>query len=106
MATLRSHTVIPAPVDAVWAVIADVANIADWFPAMRSSTGDGAARTVVLGDGATLEEEIVTLDPELRRLQYRVAGGDLPVTGHLGTVDVIALDERSTVTVHSTCARC
>ncbi|GAA4078943.1 SRPBCC family protein [Nocardioides kongjuensis] len=102
MTTLRSHAVLNVPAAEVWEVIRDVARIASWFPAMSSSTGDDRHRTVVLGDGSTLEEDIVTLDDTRRRLQYRAVGGDLPVTSHLGTVDVIDLDADRTIVVYST----
>lgn len=102
MTTLRSHTVLNVPAAEVWEVIRDVASIADWFPAMSCSTGDDRHRTVVLGDGSTLEEDIVTRDDDRRRLQYRAVGGDLPVTSHLGTVDVLHLDAARAVVVYST----
>lgn len=102
MTTLRSHVVIDADADAVWKVVSDAANIADWFPAMDSSTGDGTRRTVVLRGGATLIEEIVTSDPELRRFQYRAVGGDLAVSHHLGTIDVIGLGATRSIVVYST----
>lgn len=102
MPSLRSHIVIDANPDAVWKVVSDTANIADWFPAMSKSSGDSSRRTVVLQDGSTLEEEVVTTDPALRRFQYRVVGGDLPVEHHLGTVDVIELEPGRSIVVYST----
>jgi len=30
----------------------------------------------------------VTNDPELRRFQYRIVGGGMPVESHIGTVDM------------------
>ncbi|TNM38659.1 SRPBCC family protein [Nocardioides albidus] len=102
MTTLRSHTILDVPADDVWAVIRDVASIADWFPAMASSSGDERRRTVVLGDGSRIEEDIVTRDDTRRRLQYRAVGGDLPVAAHLGTVDVLDLEDGRSVVVYST----
>lgn len=102
MPSLRSHVVIDAAPDAVWEVVSDAANIADWFPAMSRSSGDGMRRTVVLQDGSTLDEVVVNADPALRRFQYRVVGGDLPVEHHLGTVDVIELEPNRTIVVYTT----
>ncbi|ODU06032.1 MAG: hypothetical protein ABS81_05825 [Pseudonocardia sp. SCN 72-86] len=102
MPTLRSHVVIDAAPDAVWKVVSDAANIADWFPAMESSSGDTGRRTVVLKGGATLEEVVVTSDATMRRFQYRAVGGDLPVESHLGTIDVIGIDPGRTIVVYST----
>jgi carbon monoxide dehydrogenase subunit G len=102
MATLRSHILIDRDPHAVWDVIRDVAAISRWFPAIIASSGDSARRTVTLQDGSVLDEEIVTLDDDLRRLQYRAVGGDLPVTEHLATVDVLGLDDARTLVVYST----
>jgi uncharacterized protein YndB with AHSA1/START domain len=102
MTTLRSHTVLDIPATDVWELVRDVTGIADWFPAMSTSSGDDRHRTVVLGDGSRLEEDIVTRDDVLRRLQYRAVGGDLAVTSHLGTVDVIDLGGNRTIVVYST----
>ncbi|MHA4854576.1 SRPBCC family protein [Rhodococcus sp. MSC1_016] len=102
MATLRSHIVIDRDPDAVWSVIRDVANISQWFPAIVTSSGDSSRRTVTLEDGSVLEEDIVTLDDDLRRLQYRAVDGDLAVTDHLGTVDVLGVDDQRTLVVYST----
>ncbi|MBC3190362.1 SRPBCC family protein [Pseudonocardia sp. C8] len=102
MPTLRSHVVIDAAPEAVWKVVRDAAAVADWFPAMARSWGDDTHRTVVLADGSTLEEAVVTADPVLRRFQYRVVGGDLSVEQHLGTVDVIELEPQRSLVVYST----
>ncbi|VFA96929.1 SRPBCC family protein [Nocardia cyriacigeorgica] len=102
MATLRSHLVINRHPDAVWGLVRDVPGISRWFPAIVESTGDERRRTVTLQDGSRLEEAVVTLDDRLRRLQYRVVGGDLPVTDHLGTVDVFDIGDERTLVVYST----
>ncbi|WP_033292583.1 SRPBCC family protein [Amycolatopsis jejuensis] len=102
MATLRSHVLIDASADEVWQVVGDVAAVASWFPAMASSAGDTRHRTVILADGSKLDEAVVTHDPQRRRLQYRVIGGDLPITGHLGTVDVLETGPRQSIVVYST----
>ncbi|MCC3314935.1 SRPBCC family protein [Nocardia africana] len=102
MTTLRSEILIDHPADEVWKVIEDVPAISSWFPAIVESTGDRTRRTVTLSDGSRLDEEVVTLDSRLRRLQYRAVGGDLPVTNHLGTVDVFEIDPGRSLVVYST----
>lgn len=102
MATLRSHVLIDQSPDAVWQLVRDVPGISRWFPAIIASTGDQQRRTVTLQDGSRLEEVVVTLDDQLRRLQYRVVDGDLPITDHLGTVDVLDLGEDRALVVYST----
>ncbi len=39
--------------------------------------------------GLSIREEIVTNDDALRRFQYRIIEGPMPVDFHLGTVDVL-----------------
>ncbi|HEX5615617.1 MAG TPA: SRPBCC family protein [Acidimicrobiia bacterium] len=101
MATLRREVRIARPADAVWDVIADAGTIADWFPAMESSSIEGDVRRCSLRSGLELIERIVTSDAELRRFQYRVTGG-VPVIEHLATVDVFALGPADALLVYST----
>lgn len=100
MATLRTHTTIDRPAQEVWNVVSDAGSIATWFPAIKDSQATANARHCVLGDGGTLDEEIITNDDELRRFQYRITSG-MPVESHLGTVDVID-NGSNTLVVYST----
>ena len=52
---------------------------------------DGTTRTVTLGSGASLAEELLTNDALQRRFQYRIDGGLF--TEHLASIDVMALDD-------------
>jgi carbon monoxide dehydrogenase subunit G len=88
MATIRKHTRINRPADEVWKVVSDAGTM-DWFPGVESSSLNGTTRTVTFTGGIAVDEEIVTNDDELRRFQYRIVGGAMPVESHLGTVDVI-----------------
>ena len=100
MASLRSEAVITRPADEVWKTVSDAATIHEWFPLIITSAVAGDQRTVVLANGAQVEETF-TLDPQLRRFQYRIVGGDVPVDDHLGTIDVIAIPH-GCVVVYST----
>lgn len=102
MATLRSHKLINCAPDAAWEVISDAAGISEWFPAIRSSVGDGKSRTVTLDNGTVLHENIVTCDSKLRRFQYCIVGGDLVVESHLGTIDAIDVGNGWSLVVYST----
>jgi len=102
MATIRRQVTIDRSADDVWAVIGEPSTIADWFPGMVSSEVDGVVRTIVTNTGLTLPEEIVTIDPILRRFQYRVTAPFLEF--HLGTIDVFDLgDGRSLVSYGTDC---
>lgn len=101
MATLRTHLTIDRPADEVWSVVSDAGNISAWFPMVQKSEAGGGERHCVLDGDVPLDEEIVTNDGGLRRFQYRITGGGVPVTSHLGTVDV--LDQGGTsLVVYST----
>ncbi len=99
--TVRNHAFIARPADDVWAVIADVGRIHEWFPAFSASSMEGNLRTVVLDSGLPIVEEIVLVDHEQRRLQYRVVPNAL-IADHRATVDVIADGPDRCVLVYST----
>lgn len=89
MATSRAHIRIDRPADEVWQAVTDPTLIKDWFPGLSDCTSDGSSRHVTTADGIEVDEEIVTNDAALRRFQYRLLPGAVPVEQHLATVDVI-----------------
>lgn len=101
MATIRHHARIDRPAEDVWQVVADAGAISRWFPMIEESSAEGSTRRCTMKGGGRLVEEIVTSDDELRRFQYRIVDGDMPVEHHLGTVDVLEDGEGSLV-VYST----
>jgi carbon monoxide dehydrogenase subunit G len=102
MATLRSDIRIDRPAQEVWAVVSDAGRISEWFPSVLTSSANGTGRSCELQGGIPLEEEVVTNDRDLRRFQYRIVGGGVPAEFHLGTVDVLALDDDRSLVVYST----
>ena len=101
MATIRHHARIARSPEEVWETVADAGTISNWFPVIEQSRADDGIRNCTLQGGAKLEEEIVTSDDELRRFQYRIIGGDMPVEFHLGTIDVLP-DRDGALVVYST----
>ncbi len=60
---------------------------------------DGDQRVVVTGSGISLPEQLLTVDPVLRRLQYRITA---PLfTEHLSTIDVHDLADGTCLVVYS-----
>ncbi len=100
MATIRKHVRINRPADDVWKVVSDAGNMA-WFPGVDACTLTGTTRSVTFHPGIEVQEEIITNDDELRRLQYRIVGGAMPVEFHLGTVDVLE-DGDGSLLIYST----
>ena len=87
MGTVRRHVFIDSPADEVWALVGDPARLHDWFP-ITSCEVVGNKRWINLASGLRFEEDINTLDHDLRRFQYSIVN-NLIVKSHLGTVDVI-----------------
>ena len=102
MASLRHERRIAAPADAVWGVVCRPESIPDWFPGIVSCTVEGRIRTITTASGIEMPEEILTIDPLIRRFAYRITA---PVYRfHLGVVDVIEIGPNDSLCVYSTTA--
>ena len=100
MGTVRRHIFINAPAGDVWGVAGDPARLHEWFP-VAGCRVEGAKRWIDLASGLRFEEDIVTLDHDLRRFQYRIVNNPI-IRHHLGTVDVIPDGPGRCVVVYST----
>lgn len=89
MATARAHTRIARPAAEVWKHITNTDGIVEWFPGVAACTSADGVRHVRTSTGIELDERIVTNDQVLRRFQYSIVPGVVPVEHHLATVDVI-----------------
>jgi len=99
MATVRRHIRINRSPDDVWARIRDAAALREWFPGLVSSDVDGSTRTITTTSGISMPEEIITIDDDLRRFQYRITS---PIESHhLATIDVIE-DSGESLVIYST----
>ena len=87
MGTVRRFGFIECDADTVWAFVGAPERLHEWFP-ITSCRVEGNKRWIDLAAGITFEEDIVTLDHDLRRFQYKIVNNPL-ITFHLGTVDVI-----------------
>ncbi len=102
MTSLRAEILIDAQPDRVWKIVSDAANISEWYPLISQSHLDSSGvRHLELIDGSRVEEKIVTSDENLRRFQYQIQGGDLAVDHHLGTIDVIPVEDKTLVVYSS-----
>lgn len=109
MGTVRRHIFIEASADAVWELVGNPARLDEWFPitGCEVSREDGIAdlpptkRWITLASGLRFEEQIVTLDNDLRRFQYSIINNPI-VKSHIGTVDVIPDGERRCLVIYST----
>lgn len=100
MGTVRRHAFIDAPADEVWHLVGDPSRLHDWFP-IDSCEVVGRKRWINLASGLRFEEDIITLDHDLRRFQYSIVN-NLIVKSHLGTVDVIADGPNRCIVIYGT----
>lgn len=101
--TQRRQVEIAVPAARAWEVVGRPELLHHWFPGMDGCSVEGDQRTVTLGSGMVMVETILTNDPLQRRFQYTVAGGFF--TEHLGTVDVLELDEDRCLVTYSSDVR-
>jgi Polyketide cyclase / dehydrase and lipid transport len=98
--SVRHDVQLDCPPDKVWELVGDPARVPEWFPGIVSCSIEGDVRTIVTGSGLPMPEQLLTVDPVLRRFQYRITA---PLfTEHLGTVDVHALEDGTSLVVYST----
>jgi uncharacterized protein YndB with AHSA1/START domain len=98
--SVRREIKIQHPAAEVWELVGDPARIQEWFPGIVSSSVSGDERVITTDAGQSITERVITLDPLQRRFQYAM---DWPICReHLGTVDVLELDERTCLVVYGT----
>ena len=102
MASLRYERRIAASADAVWDVVRHPESIPRWFPGIVSCVVEGNIRTITTATGLEMPEEILTIDPTIRRFAYRITAP--PYRFHLGVIDVIELGPLDSLCVYSTTA--
>jgi len=100
MGSVRRHVVIDRSADDVWDLVGDPTSISHWFPGIVDATVDGTTRVITTASGIPMPEEIVTNDPLQRRFQYRITAPIMQ--NHIGTIDVFALGEQSSLVAYST----
>jgi carbon monoxide dehydrogenase subunit G len=88
MATVHRTVELSAAPEEAWAKIADVGGINQILPFLGEVTLEGDRRTCSLG-GATLEELILSIDPDRRRLAYAIVGGPFGFTQHSASMQII-----------------
>ncbi|HET9691758.1 MAG TPA: SRPBCC family protein [Acidimicrobiales bacterium] len=97
-ASVRRQVRIRRPAGEVWEMVGDPGRIAEWFPGIVSAVVEGRTRTIVARSGVAMPEEIVTLDPVDRRLQYRITA---PLfREHLSTLDVFDLGDGTSLVAY------
>jgi hypothetical protein len=97
--SVRHATRLTCDPDHLWALIGSPERVHEWFPGIVSCTVEGNHRVVVTASGIPMPEELLTVDPKLRRLQYRITAPMF--TEHLSTLDVHDLGDGTCLAVYS-----
>ena len=91
--SVEHHAIIDAPVEEVWARLADHENIGDWFcykgklvQTGKEHRGGVGAKRELTRFGEKVIEEVVAFEP-LRRLDYRLRSG-APLRFHYGRIEL------------------
>jgi Polyketide cyclase / dehydrase and lipid transport len=100
MGSVRRHAILSAPAADVWAFIGRPEALHEWFPT-TSTRMEGNKRWITLPTGIVFEEDILLVDHDLRRFQYRIVNNQL-ITSHLGMFDVIELSTDTCIVIYST----
>ncbi len=98
-ASVRRQIRLPLPAKRVWELVGDPSRLPEWFDGIVSATVDGSSRTIVTGAGIAMPEQIVTNDSLQRRFQYRITSPLM--REHLSTIDVIDLDDSTSLVSYS-----
>ncbi|MGO8874118.1 MAG: SRPBCC family protein [Acidimicrobiales bacterium] len=98
--SIRHQVRLACPPGVAWGLLGAPERVHEWFPGIVSCTVDGDVRVVTTASGLPMPERLVTVDPVLRRLQYRITA---PLfSEHLGTIDVLDLHDGTSLVVYGT----
>ncbi len=100
LGSIRHQIRINRPAADIWKLAGDPARLHEWFPGISSCTVDGTSRTIVMGSGIAMPEEILVNDAVQRRFQYRLTPPLFKF--HRGTIDAVDLGDETTLVIYST----
>jgi hypothetical protein len=100
MGTVRRHAFVECNADKVWSFVGAPELLHEWFPITECRV-EGNKRWITLAAGIIFEEDIITLDHDLRRFQYKIVNNSL-IKFHLGTIDVIPDGDKRCLVMYST----
>lgn len=98
MATYVKTARVQAPVAAVWEAIADVGNVPRLTGMITESRMEGDTRYCTLAQGGELRETVLSVDPALRRVAYRIHTSPFPIEEHASSMVVTEDDGAARVT--------
>ncbi|MBX2869079.1 MAG: SRPBCC family protein [Acidiferrobacterales bacterium] len=92
--TAEYERTIPKSAAEIWQLVGNFNGLHEWHPAVVKTDADGGGdmagdrRLLTLGDGATIDEELLEYDQDGMRLSYKILEGPLPVSDYVSTISV------------------
>ena len=91
MSNVSMSTQLPVSADQVWSVIGNFNALAQWHPAVESSSleeGGTVRRLTLAGDGGEIVERLEHHDDQSRSYTYSILQGPIPVEDYVSTLTV------------------
>lgn len=93
MTSIRSEALISAPAAKAWALLREVAKAHELFsPVLTASSMEGDLRTVTFANGMVVQERIIAVDDDQRRICYAVQGDMFE--HHSAAMEILPVDDR------------
>ena len=101
MARIFTSSVIPAPIEHVWARIRDFDALPAWHPAIADSRIEGGepsdrvgcVRNFNLKDGGNLRERLLTLSDRERLCSYSILNSPMPLQNYVATLRLLPITD-------------
>jgi hypothetical protein len=98
-ASIRREVRIARGADELWEWVGDPRRLPEWWPGITACVVDGDGRTITMGSGLPMPEQLLTVDRLQRRFQYRITA---PIfREHTSTIDVHDLGDGTSLVVYS-----
>lgn len=99
MAEVNETIAVDAPPSRVWELVGEPGRIAEWLPALASSSVEGERRTCQLAgpDGGEISERILEHSDDERRYAYEILEGPMPLESYRSEISVQERDGGSEV---------
>lgn len=88
MATINLQTTLKVSPNDLWARVKDVGAISDLLDVITDSSLDGHVRSCTMANGAQLDETILSIDDEHRRVAYSITTSPFPIEVHASSMQV------------------
>lgn len=96
MATIHREIPIDTTVEKAWDKLSDVGGVAPMLSILSDANVEGDKRVCGLAGGGQLDELILSVDPELRRVAYAIVDSPFGLEFHAASMRVVADGDAAT----------